>query len=186
LKAFDLSNDPQRDAYGDTSFGQGCLMARRLVEAGVPFIEVNMRQADWDTHQANFPRTKALSLEVDIAMAALLDDLQDRGLLESTLVIWMGEFGRSPQTTSGGGRNHHPKAWSSVLMGGGVKGGQVIGQSDRTATEVVERPVTIIDFLATICRLMGIDYTKENHPAGINRPVRIVDKDEKPITELFS
>ena len=186
LTAFDLSNDPRRDAYGGTSFGQGCLLARRLVEARVPFIEVNMRQADWDTHQANFPRTKALSLEVDVAMAALLDDLQDRGLLSRTLVIWMGEFGRSPQTTSGGGRNHHPKAWSSVLLGGGVNGGQVIGETDRTASEVVERPVTIVDFLATICRLLGIDYTKENRPANVNRPVRIVDKDEQPIVEVVS
>ena len=100
LKAFDLSNEPRRDAYGQTNFGQGCLLARRLVEAGIPFIEVNMRQADWDTHQQNFPRTKSLSLEVDTALATLVDDLHDRGLLQRTLIIWMGEFGRSPQITS--------------------------------------------------------------------------------------
>lgn len=186
LTAFDLSREPKRDAYGDDNFGQGCLLARRLVEAGVPFVEVNMRQADWDTHQQNFPRTKALSLEVDKAMTALLDDLSDRGLLERTLIIWMGEFGRSPQITGGGGRNHHPKAWSSLLMGGGVKGGQAIGATDRTATEVTDRPVKIVDFLATVCRLLGIDYAKENHPAGVNRPVRIVDKNETPILELLS
>lgn len=185
LKAFDLSNERKRDAYGDGSFGRGCLLARRLVEVGVPFVEVNMRQADWDTHRDNFPRTRSLSLEVDMAMAALLDDLQDRGLLERTLIIWMGEFGRSPQITTGGGRNHHSKAWSSLVMGGGVKGGQVIGKTDRTATEVVERPVKIVDFLATVCKLLGIDYAKENHPTGVNRPIRIVDKDEQPIHEII-
>lgn len=186
LKAFRLSDELRREAYGKSNFGQGCLLARRLVEAGVPFVEVNMREADWDTHRQNFPRTKSLSLEVDTAMTALVDDLRDRGLLDRTLIVWMGEFGRSPQITSDGGRNHHPKAWSSVLMGGGVKGGQIVGKTDRTATEVVERPVTIVDFLATVCQLLGIDYTKENRPSGVNRPVRIVDKDEKPISEICS
>lgn len=185
LGAFDLAREPKRDAYGEGAFGQGCLLARRLIEAGIPFVEVNMRQADWDTHVQNFPRTKSLSLEVDQAMSALLDDLNGRGLLERTLVIWMGEFGRSPQITSGGGRNHHPKAWSSLLMGGGVKGGQVIGKTDRTASEVVDRPVKIVDFLATVCRLLSIDYTKENRPSGVNRPVRIVDKYEKPILDIL-
>lgn len=185
LKAFDLSNERGQDAYGNSSFGQGCLLARRLVEAGVPFIEVNMRQADWDTHQQNFPRTKSLSLVVDQAMAALVDDLQDRGLLQRTLIIWMGEFGRSPQITGGGGRNHHPKAWSSLLMGGGINGGQVIGQTDRTATEVVERPVAIGDFLATVCRILGINYAKENRSPGIARPVRIVEKAESPLVEIL-
>jgi hypothetical protein len=184
LNAFDLSRESRQDAYGQSSFGQGCLLARRLVEAGVPFIEVNMREADWDTHQLNFPRTKSLSLEVDTALAALLDDLQDRRLLDRTLVVWMGEFGRTPQITSGGGRNHHPQAWSSLLIGGGVIGGQVVGKTDRTASEVVDRPVSIVDFLATVCQLLGIDHTKENRPPGVDRPVRIVDKDAKPIVDL--
>ncbi len=186
LKAFDLSGESRRDDYGSSGFGEGCLLARRLVEAGVPFIEVNMRQADWDTHRDNFPRTRSLSQTVDVAMATLMDELQQRGLLERTLIIWMGEFGRSPQITSGAGRNHHPKAWSSLLVGGGVRGGQVIGQTDRTATEVVERPVTITDFLATVCRLLSIDYAKENRPAGVNRPIRIVDQNAKPLVELLS
>lgn len=186
LKAFDLSHESRREAYGMSHFGQGCLLARRLAEAGVPFIEVNMREADWDTHRQNFPRTKSLSLDVDIAMTALLDDLRDRGLLDRTLIVWMGEFGRSPQITSDGGRNHHPKAWSSLLIGGGIRGGQVIGKTDRTASEVLERPVTVVDFLATVCQILGIDYTKENRPTGINRPVRIVDNNEKPITEIIS
>lgn len=186
LVSFDLSRDPRREAYGASSFGQGCLLARRLVEASVPFIEVNMRQADWDTHQQNFPRTKALSLEVDAAMGALVDDLQDRGLLDRTLVVWMGEFGRTPQITSGGGRNHHPRAWSSLLIGGGVRGGQAIGRTDRTASEVVDRPVPIVDFLATVCRLLGIDHTKERTPPGVDRPVRIVDMGDRPIEELLT
>jgi uncharacterized protein (DUF1501 family) len=185
LKAFDLSLEKRQDAYGATSFGQGCLLARRLVEAGVRFVEVNMRQADWDTHQQNFPRTKNLSLGVDAALAALIDDLHDRRLLERTLILWMGEFGRSPQITSGGGRNHHSKAWSSLLIGGGAKGGQVVGKTDPTATEVIDRPVRIVDFLATVCRLLGIDYAKENHPPGVNRPVRIVDKDEQLIAQIL-
>jgi len=185
LSAFDVSREANKDAYGDTDFSRGCLLARRLVEVGVPFVEVNMRQADWDTHRQNFSRTKSLSLEVDQAMSALLDDLNNRGLLEQTLVVWMGEFGRSPQITSDAGRNHHPKAWSSLLMGGGVKGGQVIGKTDRTATEVIDRPVKIVDFLATACRILGIDYAQENHPPGLNRPIRIVDKDEQPINELL-
>ncbi len=186
LRAFDLSGEPKPDAYGKGSFGQGCLLARRLVEVGVPFVEVNFRQADWDTHQSNFPRTRSLSQEVDKAMAALVDDLKDRGLLDRTLIIWMGEFGRSPQITSGGGRNHHSKAWSSLLLGGGVKGGQVIGKTDRTGSEVADRPVKMVDFLSTVCKLLSIDYAKENHPAGVNRPIRIVDKDEKPILEVIA
>lgn len=186
LKAFDLDDDSRAEAYGDTPFGQGCLLARRLVEARVPFIEVNMRQADWDTHQGNFPRTKALSLEVDAAMTTLMDDLERRGLLESTLIVWMGEFGRSPQITSGGGRNHHAKAWSSLMIGGGIKGGQVVGRTNDTAAEVVDRPTTIGDFLATVCRVLKIDPAKENHPTGVNRPIRIVDKAEHPLTELLT
>ncbi|MBA4017916.1 MAG: DUF1501 domain-containing protein [Pirellula sp.] len=185
LAAFDLSKEDDSDAYGEGSFAQGCLLARRLVEVGVPFIEVNMRQAEWDTHQGNFPRTKALSLEVDQAMTALMRDLESRGRLQDTLIVWMGEFGRSPQITSGGGRNHHAKAWSALLAGGGVRGGQVVGKTDETATEVVDRPVKMNDFLATVCRLLDMDYTKEKHPTGVNRPVRIVDADEKPILELL-
>ena len=123
------------------SFGQGCLMARRLVEAGVPFVEVVMGDgAGWDTHRDNFPRTRSLSRECDTAMAALVEDLNRRGLLDTTLVVWMGEFGRTPQCT-GGGRNHWSRAWSSVLIGGGIKGGQVVGRTDRDAAAVVERPI---------------------------------------------
>jgi uncharacterized protein (DUF1501 family) len=135
----------------------------------------------WDTHQGNFPRTKALSLEADLGMAALIDDLRERGRLDSTLVIWMGEFGRSPQTTSGGGRNHWARAWSTVLAGGGVRGGQVVGRTDGRAAEVVERPISVTDFLGTVCTILGIDYKRQNKATGVERPIPIVDT-TKPVT----
>jgi arylsulfatase A-like enzyme len=119
-------------------------------------------------------------------MSALIEDLRDRNLLDNTLVVWMGEFGRSPQITAGGGRNHHPRAWSTVLAGGGIRAGQVIGRTDQTATAVTERPISVVDFMATICRVLGIDYTRNNlSPDG--RPVRIVDdRNVTPIRELAS
>jgi Protein of unknown function (DUF1501) len=189
-RAFDLTreSDAERDRYGRGNFGQGCLMARRLVESGVRFVEVLMGDGvGWDTHQGNFPRTKALSAEADAGMAALIDDLQARGMLDSTLVIWMGEFGRSPQITSGGGRNHWARAWSSVLAGGGIRGGQVVGRTDRDAAEVVERPISVTDFLATICRILGIDYTRQNRAPGVERPIPIVDtsKQVTVVSELL-
>ena len=150
-------------------------MARRLVEAGVPFVEVVMGDGvGWDTHRDNFPRTRALSLECDTAMSALVEDLQQRGLLDTTLVVWMGEFGRTPQCT-GGGRNHWSRAWSTVLIGGGIKGGQVVGRTDRDGAAVVDRPISVTDFLGTVCTILGIDYTRKNHPPGVDRPIPIVD-----------
>ena len=189
-QAFDLTkeSDAVRDRYGRGSFGQGCLMARRLVEGGVRFVEVMMGDGvGWDTHRDNFPRTRTLSAEADIGMAALIDDLEERGRLDSTLILWMGEFGRSPQITSGGGRNHWARAWSSALVGGGIRGGQVIGKTDATASEVVDRPISIVDFMATLCTLLGIDHTRQNRAPGIERPIPIVDtsKPAKVITELL-
>jgi hypothetical protein len=190
-RAFDLSQEPDavRDRYGRGSFGQGCLMARRLVEAGVRFVEV--MQGDgvaWDTHRDNFPRTRSLSAESDAGLAALIDDLQQRGRLDSTLVIWMGEFGRSPQTTSGGGRNHWARAWSSVLIGGGIRGGQVVGRTDRDAAEVLDRPISVTDFLGTVCAILGIDYTRPNRAPGVERPIPIVDtsKDVTVVSEVLA
>jgi uncharacterized protein (DUF1501 family) len=193
VDAFDLSREPpsSRDAYGRSAFADGCLMARRLVEAGVSFVEVNMGQggAGWDTHQGNFPRTKALCEQIDSPISALLDDLEQRGLLESTLLVWMGEFGRTPQCGDdfGGGRQHYNKAWSTVLFGGGLKGGQVIGKTDGKAAEVVDRPVPVVDFMATICKLLGIDYTRQRVPPGTVRPISIVDigKEIHPIQQLM-
>jgi hypothetical protein len=193
VEAFDLSREPPptREAYGRGYFADGCLLARRLVEAGVSFVEVNMGQGGggWDTHQQNFPRTKALCEQIDTPMSALLDDLHQRGLLESTLVVWMGEFGRTPQCNDdiGGGRQHYNKAWSIVLFGGGLKGGQVTGKTDAKAAEVIERPVPVVDLMATICSLLGIDHQKQRIPPGTVRPVGIVDvgKEVHPIQELL-
>jgi uncharacterized protein (DUF1501 family) len=190
IQAFEIAREPEatRDRYGRTSFGQGCLLARRLIEVGVPFVEVNMGLGNdgWDTHVNNFPRTRTLSAQVDAGMSALVEDLHERSLLQHTLVVWMGEFGRSPQITTGGGRNHHARAWSTVLAGGGIRGGQVIGRTDQTAAAVTERPISVVDFMATICRILGIDYTRSNmSPEG--RPVRIVeDNNVRPIRELFA
>jgi hypothetical protein len=196
-RAFDLSQEPAsvRSAYGigqattgakagaatANTFAEGCLMARRLIEVGVPFVEVSLD--GWDTHRLNFPRTRALCGQLDTPLAALIADLKQRGLLDSTLVVWMGEFGRTPQIAAGqDGRNHYPKAWSTVLFGGGIQGGQVIGKTDAKAAEVQERPVSAGDFLATICRILGIDYTKRNEAGG--RPVRIVEPGARPIAEI--
>src|SRR5208337_4156908 len=127
-RAFRLEeeSDRLRDAYGRNLFGQGCLLARRLVERGVPFVEVTLGGQNgigWDTHQQNFEQVKQLSATLDPAWATLMQDLKDRGLLDSTLIVWMGEFGRTPKL-EGNGRNHFPNAWTTVLAGGGIKGGQ--------------------------------------------------------------
>src|SRR6185312_814271 len=184
-KAFDLSQEPSsnRSKYGSGRFSDGVLMARRLVDIGVPFVEVSL--GGWDTHQDNFTRVKNLSGQIDTPIAALLDDLKQRGLLDSTLVVWMGEFGRTPHINKRGakpGRDHYPRAWSLAMWGGGLKGGQVIGKTDAQGAAVVDQKVACPDFLATVCDLMGIDHTKKNETAG-GRPITIVDK-PKPFTQL--
>jgi hypothetical protein len=186
-KAFDLSLEPAagKDRYGSGNFAQGCLLARRLVEVGVPFVEVTL--GGWDTHQDNWTRVKNLSGQIDAPMAALLGDLKERGLLETTLVVWMGEFGRTPKINSRGakpGRDHYPRAWSSVLFGGGIMGGQVVGKTDAEGASVVDRPISALDFMATVCKVLGIDYAKSNRTSN-GRPMRIVDKGGKPIDQLF-
>ena len=127
VKAFDLSDESAKtkEAYGANKFGEGCLLARRLVEIGVPFVEVTL--GGWDTHQDNFNRVKKLSGELDPAMSALVSDLKQRGMLKDTLVVCMGEFGRTPKITQRGGtpgRDHYPRAWSTVMVGGGVRAGK--------------------------------------------------------------
>jgi hypothetical protein len=186
-KAFDLALESAatKEAYGGTRFGEGCLLARRLVETGVSFVEVNL--GGWDTHQDNFDRVKRLSAQVDPAISTLLKDLKERGLLDSTLVVWMGEFGRTPRINSRGakpGRDHYPRAWTSLMFGGGIKAGQVIGKTDKEGAAVVERPISALDFLATVCQVLGIDYKKQNN-SPIGRPIRLVDKGANPIKELF-
>ncbi len=187
VKAFDLDREPaaSRSKYGSGKFAEGCLLARRLIETSVPFVEVTL--GGWDTHQNNFARVKDLSQQIDQPMSALIEDLKQRGLLESTLIVWMGEFGRTPKINTKGekpGRDHYPKAWTTVIFGGGIKGGQVIGKTDAEGASVVDRPITAIDFMATICTALGIDYNKQND-SGIGRPIRIVERGAKPLTELF-
>ena len=192
-KAFELEEEPAsvRDAYGRTAFGQGCLLARRLVERGVPFVEVSLSAADgamaagWDTHQQNFETVKKLSEVLDPAWAALMDDLRGRGLLDSTLIVWMGEFGRTPKINPQAGRDHFPGAWTTVLAGGGIKGGQVIGSSGADGMAVKERPVSVPDFLATVCKGLGVDPMAQND-SGLGRPIRIVDPKAKSIQEVLA
>ncbi len=185
-RAFDISQESQatRQRYGSSRFGDSCIMARNLVEAGVAFVEVSL--GGWDTHNSNFERVQTLSRQVDPAMSSLIRDLNDRGLLDDTLVIWMGEFGRTPRINTRSprpGRDHYPRAWSLTMFGGGIRGGQVIGATDREGATVTERPVTTIDFMATVCTALGIDYNRFNN-THIGRPVRIVDRGANPIREL--
>lgn len=183
-QAFDLTREPDRvrDRYGRHEFGQGCLLARRLVEAGVPFVEVYL--GDWDTHEkrrADLVRDTCLPVS-DQAMTALLTDLIDRGMLDDTLVVWMGEFGRTPRCAADGSRQHYDKAWSTVLFGGGVRGGQIIGRTDERGAEVVERPVSGPEFMATVLSLLGLDPASDLYAGA--RPVRMVAPGGEPIKEL--
>jgi hypothetical protein len=191
-KAFNLEEEKPsvRDAYGRNLFGQGCLLARRLVERGVPFVEVTLGGLNggafgWDTHGQNFEQVKSLSQVLDPAWATLMADLEARGLLDSTLIVWMGEFGRTPKINPQMGRDHFPNAWSTVLAGGGIKGGQVIGKTSTDGTTIEDRPVSVPDFLATICKALGIDPAKKNL-SNVGRPIRIVDKANMPIKELLA
>jgi hypothetical protein len=187
-RAFDLDEEPAevREAYGRNRFGQGCLLARRLVERGVPFVEVTLGGAgtpSWDTHTDNFDGVKTLCGLLDPAWATLVADLKSRGLLDSTLIVWMGEFGRTPKINDNRGRDHYPNAWSTVLCGGGVRTGQVVGRTSADGTTVEERGVSVPDLLATICKALGIDPTKQN-VSNVGRPIRITDPAASPLAEI--
>jgi hypothetical protein len=185
VKAFDLSEEPARlrDAYGSNLFGQGCLLARRLVEKGVPFVEVGL--GGWDTHGNNFDAVQRLCGVLDPAWSTLMDDLADKGLLDSTLIVWMGEFGRTPLINGGNGRDHWASSWSTVLAGGGIKGGQVHGTTTPDGMRVAENPVKTPDFLATVGKALGLDITKQNN-SNVGRPIRFVDPGAKPIQEVLA
>ena len=174
MAAFDLEKEPakMRAAYGESEFAAGCLLARRLVEAGVTFVEVTAR--GWDTHQENFERHRNLTAQIDQPMARLIVDLAERGLLDRTLVVWMGEFGRTPRINPRGGRDHFPRAFSVALAGGGVRGGQVIGDTDEGGVEITQRPVQVTDLFRTIYHALGIDADHEN-TSLIGRPIKLVD-----------
>jgi hypothetical protein len=160
-KLFDLSQEPAdvRDSYGKSTFGQSCLMARRLVEHGVPYVTINYK--GWDTHKQHFETMQRKLPEMDKAMSALLQDLGARGLLDSTIVWWGGEFGRTPkvqwEAPWNGGRGHFGPCFCSLLAGGGFKGGRVVGKSDATGEEVAERPVYPQDLIGSIYERLGID-----------------------------
>jgi hypothetical protein len=193
VKAFNLEEEasPLRDAYGRNPFGQGCLLARRLVERGVPFVEVTLSAVEgsqglgWDTHFQNFENVKKLSTVLDAGWSTLLEDLRTRGLLDSTLIVWMGEFGRTPKINNNAGRDHFPAAWTTVLAGGGIKGGQAIGRTTADGMKVDERPVSVPDLLATVCLALGIDPRTQNL-SNVGRPIRIADPDARPIKEALA
>jgi uncharacterized protein (DUF1501 family) len=176
-KAFDLDEEPAkvRDAYGRNLFGQGCLLARRLVERGVPFVDVSLSSGpmgalSWDTHAQNFDAVKGLCGILDSAWATLMTDLNECGLLDSTLIVWMGEFGRTPKINAARGRDHWPNCYSAVLAGGGIKGGQVVGKTSKDGATIEDRPVPVADFLATMCLALGIDPKKQNL-SNTGRPI---------------
>lgn len=183
MEAFDIQRESEamRDAYGRTDFGASCLMARRLIERGVTFVEVNV--GGWDTHDNNFERVANLAGQIDGPMAQLIADLRSRGMLDDTLVVWMGEFGRTPKINARSGRDHYPRAFNVALAGCGVRGGQVIGETDATGGQVTERPVQVKELFASIYTLLGIDPATENI-SHIGRPIQLVDEGEA-VEELW-
>lgn len=180
---FDVEQEPQsaRDHYGPTQFGEQCLIARRLVEAGVPFVKV--ARAWWDSHGQNFETHRELCADLDHVMSALLDDLKQRGLLENTLVITLGEFGRTPQINGSLGRDHFASAWSCSLSGCGIKGGAVYGRTDSECRTVVEGEVNAGNLFATIFTALGIDPEKE-YMLG-SRPIPLADFHCEPIHDIL-
>jgi len=184
LEAFDLSKEKPElvQAYGDNRFGKGCLLARRLVERGVAFVEVQL--GGWDTHQDNFTRVANNCKSLDPGMGTLIRDLHERGMLDSTMVLWMGEFGRTPKINPQTGRDHYPRCWSVAAAGGGIKGGRAIGSSDKDGVEVKERPVTVPDLFATLYTALGVDYKKKN-VSPLGRPIQLSDNGV-PVQELLT
>ena len=184
IAAFDLTQEkPElRDAFGRDAFGQGCLLARRLVERGVRFVEVSLH--GWDTHSNNFTATPDLCDKLDRGLATLVNDLHGRGMLRDTLVVVATEFGRSPKINQSLGRDHYPTAFSAALFGGGVKGGAVYGATNQTAEIVTDDEITIPDFNATIGHALGLPVD-EVVVAPNGRPFKLADKG-KPVMAVFA
>ncbi len=185
-RAFRIESEPEklRDKYGRTSLGQGCLLARRLVEEGVRLVSV--RSGGWDHHFNLFNDISTKKLpELDRAFAALLDDLDERGLLGTTMVIVGTEFGRTPEINVNDGRDHWPAAFSLVVAGGGIEGGRTLGATDHNCWEVTERPIHVPDFIATIYAKLGIDY-HQMYQSNVGRPVRVIDEPFEAVKELLT
>ncbi|HEY4259713.1 MAG TPA: DUF1501 domain-containing protein [Schlesneria sp.] len=182
--AFNLDEEDRslRDSYGTGSFGQGCLLARRLVERGVSCIEVSLD--GWDTHAGNFERVKELSQQLDRGTGALLKDLRDRGLLQDTLIVCQGEFGRTPRINGQAGRDHWPSTWAMMLAGAGIRGGQVVGSTSADGTKLESKPTRTADLMATIFRGIGLDPRKQNM-SNVGRPIRLADPSGEPVEELL-
>ncbi len=174
VRSFHLDGEPERvrDLYGRSSYGQGCLLARRLIESGVPIVEV--QSSGWDTHGNELTSLRRLIPPVDQGTSALIADLKARGLLERTLVIWMGEFGRTPRINLNNGRDHYPEAFNLFLAGCGVQGGQVIGSTNPLGTAVSQRPVSVQDLFCTLYRALGINFRHENQ-SNVGRPLALVE-----------
>ena len=186
-QAFDIASEPEklREKYGRTSLGQGALLARRLVEAGVRFVTVSKGFNKWDHHRDIFGQLANEFLpELDRAYATLLEDLQQRGLLESTLVLLTGEFGRTPEINVDAGRDHWPNAFSLTLAGGGITGGRVWGASDENGMYVKDDPVQVPDLIATLYHKLGIDYHKE-YMSNVGRPLKLVADGAQPLDFLL-
>ncbi len=184
LKAFELKGENPKTVarYGDTPFGRGALLARRLVETGVRFVQVN--RGGFDTHNNNFPAMQNHGDVMDPALASLISDLAASGKLAKTLVLVLSEFGRTPRINTNAGRDHHARCFSCFIAGGGIRGGQVIGKSDEDAMLPAERPVNPHDLHASLCHALGIDAAKEvKTPLG--RPMRLINEGAKPVMELF-
>ncbi len=183
LKAFEVKNesDATRKAYGDTDFGRAVLIARRLIQTGVRFVEVQL--GDWDTHTDNFTRVKRNLGILDPAFGALIGDLADKKMLQDTMVVWMGEFGRTPQVNASNGRDHFSRAWSVALAGGGIQPGRLIGKTDSIGMEIKERPVSVGDLYATMYKCFGID-TEKKYMSSAKRPMKILEAGE-PVKELL-
>ncbi|MFL2869358.1 MAG: DUF1501 domain-containing protein [Pirellulaceae bacterium] len=183
LEAFELQKVPSEtlERYGDTAFGRGALLARRLVENGVRFVQVN--RGGFDTHSNNFPAMQAHGDVMDPALASLIQDLKDRGMLDKTLIMMVSEFGRTPRINDNAGRDHWAAVFSCFMAGGGIKGGQVIGSSDEDAMRPQDRPVEVADLHATLCHALGINHEKEVM-TPLQRPMKLVDSGT-PVMELF-
>ena len=195
-EAFDLKQEPDavRDRYGRTRFGQSCLLGRRLIERGVRFVTINQfetvfNELTWDSHGsspftsiADYPT--AIAPNFDNAYASLLEDLEQRGLLDSTIVLAFGEFGRTPKINPAGGRDHHPNCWTALLAGGPIQGGRVVGASDEIGFAPKDRPVTPAEIAATAFHALGFSLETEL-PGPQGRPIPLVDRGVEPIHELF-